>query len=79
MTSAQADDNGAMIPKYPSKEGERDKAREAIDVREPLDFCHADIVTEFRSITISIPPGFFQGIRALRGKNHPLKNAMILK
>jgi len=54
-----------MVPKYPLERGEGDKAGEAIDVEQAFDFCHADIVTEFRSIAISIPPDFFQGIRAL--------------
>jgi len=62
-----------MVPKYPLERGEGDKAGEAIDVEQAFDFCHADIVTEFRSIAISIPPDFFQGIRALRGESYPLK------
>ena len=67
-----------MIPKHPSKKGERDKAGEAIDVRKTFDFCHADIVTEFRSSAISIFSGFFQGIRAMKGEIHPLNSAMNL-
>ena len=62
-----------MVPKYPLEAGEGDKAREAIDVEQTFDFCHADIVTEFRSIAITISPGFFQGIRALKGESYPLK------
>jgi hypothetical protein len=65
-----------MIPKYPSEGGERDKAREMIDVRETLDFWHADIVTEFRESAIRIFSGVFQGIRALKDENYPLKSAM---
>jgi hypothetical protein len=78
LTPSQADDDGAMIPKYPSEGGERDETGEAVDVEQALDFCHADIVTEFRDGAISIFSGFFQGIRALTGENHPLKNAMNL-
>ena len=73
MTPSQSDDDGAMVPKYPLEGGEGDKAGEAIDVEQAFDFCHADIVTEFRSIAIVIPPGFFQGIRALNGEIYPLK------
>ena len=62
-----------MIPKYPLEGGKRDKPREAIDVEQTFDFCHADIVTEFRRIAISIPPGIFQGIRALKDEIYPLK------
>jgi hypothetical protein len=69
------DDDGTMIPKYPLEGGERDKAREAIDVRKTFDFCHADIVTEFRSIAISVFSGYFQGIRARENENHPLNSA----
>jgi len=47
-----------MVPKYPLEGGEGDKAGEAIDVEQTFDFCHADIVTEFRSIAIIIPPDF---------------------
>jgi hypothetical protein len=79
LTSAQADDDGAMIPKYPSEGGERNKAREAIDVRKTFDFCHADIVTEFRTIAISIFSGYFQGIRTLKNEIYPLKSAKSLK
>jgi hypothetical protein len=75
LTPTQAHDDGAMIPKYPPEGGERDETREAIDVEQALDFCHADIVTEFPSGAISICYGFFQGIRALKDENHPLKNA----
>jgi hypothetical protein len=75
LTPSQADDDGAMIPKFPSEGGKRDEAGEAVDVEQALDVCHADIVTEFRSGAISIFSGFFQGIRAPQGKNHPLKNA----
>jgi hypothetical protein len=64
-----------MVPKYPLEGGEGGKSREAIDVEQAFDFCHADIVTEFRSIAILIPPGFFQGIRALKGESYPLKFA----
>ena len=64
-----------MVPKYPLEGGEGDKAGEAIDVEQAFDYCHADIVTEFRASAIAISPGFFQGIRAPQGKNHPLKNA----
>src|ERR1035438_9815518 len=62
-----------MVPKYPLERGEGYKAGGAIDVEQAFDFCHADIVTEFRSIAIIIPPGFFQGIRALKGESYPLK------
>jgi len=75
LASSQADDDGAMIPKYPSEGGERDKARVAIDVRKTFGFCHADIVAEFRSIAISVFSGYFQGIRVLKNENHPLKSA----
>jgi hypothetical protein len=75
LASSQAHDDGAMIPKYPPEGRKRDEAREAINVQQTLDFCHADIVTEFLAKAISISPGFFQGIRALNGINHPLKNA----
>jgi len=68
------DDDGTVIPKYPSEGGERDKAREAIDVRKTFDFCHADIVTEFRSIAISVFSGYFQGIRARENESHPLNS-----
>ena len=60
-------------PNTPLRGGEGDKAGEAIDVEQAFDFCHADIVTEFRSIAIIIPPGFFQGIFASKGKSYPLK------
>ena len=73
MTPSQTNDDGAMVPKYPLEGGERDKAGKAIDVQQAFDFCHADIVTEFRSIAIIIPPGFFQEIHALKGKSYPLK------
>jgi hypothetical protein len=73
LTPSQSDDDGAMVPKYPLEGGEGDKAGEAIDVEQAFDFCHADIVTEFRSIAIIIPPGFFRGIRALKGESYPLK------
>jgi hypothetical protein len=66
-----------MIPKYPPERGERDEAREAIDVQQALDFWHADIVTEIRASAISISSGVFQGIRALNGKIYPLKSAII--
>ena len=62
-----------MVPKYPLEGGEGDKAGEAIDVEQAFDFCHADIVTEFRRIAIIIPPGFFQGIRAVKDESYPLK------
>jgi hypothetical protein len=62
-----------MVPKYPLEGREGDKAGEAIDVEQAFDFCHADIVTEFRSIAIIIPPGFFQGILPLKDKSYPLK------
>ena len=62
-----------MIPKYPSERGKGDEAREAIDVEQAFDFCHADIVTEFRSIAIIIPPDYFQGILALKDESCPLK------
>jgi hypothetical protein len=75
LTPSQANDDGAMIPKYPSERGKRDKAGEAIDVQQALACCHADIVTEFRGSAISIFPVFFQGIRALIGEFHPLKSA----
>jgi hypothetical protein len=75
LTPSQADDDGAMIPKYPSEGGKRDEAGEAVDVEQALDFCHADIVTEFRESAITISSGFFQEIRASVGENHPLKNA----
>jgi hypothetical protein len=75
LTPTQADNDGAMIPKYPSKGGEWDETREAIDVRKTFDFCHADIVTEFRCIAITIFPGISQGIRGLTGEKYPLKNA----
>ena len=65
-----------MIPKYPSEGRERDKAGEAVGVEQTFDFCHADIVTEFRSNAISISLGFFQGIRTLKEENHPLNSAM---
>ena len=73
MTPSHTNDDGAMVPKYPLEGRERDKPGEAIDVEQAFDFCHADIVTEFRSIAIIIPPGFFQGSRALKDENHPLK------
>jgi hypothetical protein len=79
LTPPQVDDDGTMISKYPPEGGERDKAREAIDVRKTFDFCHADIVTKFRRIAISIFSGYFQGMRALKSENHPLKSAMIQK
>jgi hypothetical protein len=78
LTPTQAHDDGAMIAKHASKGGERDEAREAVDVEQAIDFCHADIVTEFRERAITISPGFFQGIRALTDENHPLKNAKSL-
>ncbi len=62
-----------MVSKYPLEGGEGDKAGEAIDVEQAFDFCHTGIVTELRSIAIIIPPGFFQGIRALKGESYPLK------
>ena len=68
-----------MVPKSPLEGGEGDKAGEAIDVEQAFDFCHADIVTEFRSIAIIIPPGFFQGIFASKGKSYPLKFTKSLK
>jgi hypothetical protein len=77
LTPSKAHDDGAMIPKHPSEGGERDEAREAIDIEQTLDFCHADIVTEFRKSAISISSGFFQGIHALTDGIHPLKNANI--
>ncbi len=43
-----------MIPKYASEGGERDETREAIDIRKTLGDCHADIVTEFRGIAITV-------------------------
>jgi hypothetical protein len=58
LTPAQVHDDGAMIPKYSLEGGKRDEAGKAIDVRKTLGFCHADIVTEFRSIAIDIFPGF---------------------
>jgi hypothetical protein len=61
-----------MIPKYPLEGGEGYKAGEAKDVEQAFDFCHADIVTEFRSIAIIIPPGLFQGICAWKGESYPL-------
>ena len=64
-----------MIPKYPSERGKRDKAGETIGVQQALDFCHADIVTEFRSSAIGIFSSVFQGICALNGEIHPLKAA----
>ena len=64
-----------MVPKYPLEGGEGDKAREAIDVEQAFDFCHADIVTEFWSNAIGIFFGFFRGIRASKDKTHPLKTA----
>jgi hypothetical protein len=76
LAPSQADDDGAMIPKYPPEGGEGDEAGEAVSVEQTFDFCHADIVTEFRSIAISISPGVFRGIRTLKGKNHPLNSAM---
>jgi hypothetical protein len=79
LTPSQADDDGAMIPKFPSEGGKRDEAGEAVDVEQALDFCHADIVTEFRKSAISIFSGFSQGIRALMDENHPLKSALIHK
>jgi hypothetical protein len=75
LAPTQANNDGAMIPKYPSEGGKRDKAGEAIDIQQTFNFCHAEIVTEIRSIAISIFPGFFQGIRALKGENYPLKSA----
>jgi hypothetical protein len=75
LTPTQAQDDGAMIPEYPPEGRERDESREAIDVEQALDFCHVDIVTEFRSSAISICSGFFQGIRALKDEIYPLKNA----
>jgi hypothetical protein len=54
LTPSQANDDGAMIPKYPSERGQRHKAGEAIDVQQAFAFCHADIVTEFRGSAISI-------------------------
>jgi hypothetical protein len=77
LTPTQAHDDGAMIPKYPSEGVERDETREAIDVQQALDFCHADIVTGFRESAITIFSGFFQGIRALLDEIHPLNSAMI--
>jgi hypothetical protein len=67
-----------MIPKYPSERGQRHKAGEAIDVQQAFEFCHADIVTQFRSTAISIFSGGFQGIRPLNGQIHPLKSAKSL-
>ncbi len=67
-----------MIPKYPSEGGKRDEAGEAIDVEQAFDFCHADIVTEFRSGAITISPGFFQGIRTLKDEIYPLNSAKTL-
>jgi hypothetical protein len=58
LTPPQANNDGTMIPKYPSEGGERDKTREAIDVRKTFDFCHEDIVTEFRESAKSIFSGF---------------------
>jgi hypothetical protein len=73
LTPAQADNDGAMVPEHSTEGGARDKAGKAIDVEQAFDFSHADIMTEFRSIAISISPGFFQGIRALKDKSYPLK------
>jgi hypothetical protein len=64
-----------MIPKYPPEGGKGDEAREAIDVQQTFDFCHADIVTEFRAKAIGVSPEVFQGIRVLNGKIYPLKSA----
>jgi hypothetical protein len=78
LATSKAHDDGAMIPKYPPERGKRNEAGEAVDVEQAFDFCHADIVTEFRESAITISSGFFQGIRALASENHPLKNAKSL-
>jgi hypothetical protein len=67
-----------MISKDPAKGGARNEAGETIDVRESTDPWHADIVTDSRSIAISILPGISRGIRELKDENYPLKNAKSL-
>jgi hypothetical protein len=76
LTPAQAHDDGPMIPKDPAKGGARNEAGKPIGVHQALDFWHADIVTDFRSIVITILSGVFRGIWALKDENYPLKSAM---
>jgi hypothetical protein len=76
LTPTQANNHGAMIPKYPLEKGKRDETGEAVDVRKTFNFCHANIVTEIRVSASSIFSGFFQVIRALKSKNYPLKSTM---